>query len=421
MDPSRNAPPALPAPVRRGVVVRTALVLALILACHACSVPAIGMAPGAASSSARPTIETLPHATLPEQHEKPDALGTAIITAIATLSSHGLEPEDYGLAHLKSLASQGTLTEQDLKDAWRLAAAHLAHGRLDPQTLRPRLSATPAEADVFTSLEGEPAALAAALDQFAPRHPSYQLLRAELARERAAMALETDPGIITNHAANIDKLRINLERWRWIPHDLGRRYILANIAAFNVATFENDAAVSEFSAIFGRLDRETPTFSDEIEYLVFNPWWEVPPSIARNAGRNLPPRIKNEILYLVGKGRRFAIKPSEDGRELGDGCIVFEGSDIESGDIGKNVPAPEIMRDPAPAFEIDAQLVDVGGVVGDYAGIGLQRHRCALPREFGPQQLVRGMTRRKLVKRGGKRCRLTLQTCKHVRFRRCGR
>src|SRR3990167_9830165 len=146
MDPSRNAPPALPAPVRRGVVVRTALVLALILACHACSVPAIGMAPGAASSSARPTIETLPHATLPEQHEKPDALGTAIITAIATLSSHGLEPEDYGLAHLKSLASQGTLTEQDLKDAWRLAAAHLAHGRLDPQTLRPRLSATPAAA-----------------------------------------------------------------------------------------------------------------------------------------------------------------------------------------------------------------------------------------------------------------------------------
>jgi murein L,D-transpeptidase YcbB/YkuD len=77
------------------------------------------------------------------------------------------------------------------------------------------------------------------------------------------------------------KLRVNMERWRWLPQDLGRKHIRVNIAGFNVAAWKDGALVRTHLAIVGKPYRKTPVFSDEIEYIVFNPWWEVPNSIAR--------------------------------------------------------------------------------------------------------------------------------------------
>lgn len=74
---------------------------------------------------------------------------------------------------------------------------------------------------------------------------------------------------------------INLERWRWLPADLGRRHLRANIAGFDVTAYENGQPVRTHLTIVGRNYRRTPVFSDEIEYIVFNPWWETPPSLAR--------------------------------------------------------------------------------------------------------------------------------------------
>ena len=79
----------------------------------------------------------------------------------------------------------------------------------------------------------------------------------------------------------IDKVRVNMERWRWLPADLGQRHLRANIAAFEVTAYENGAAVRTHLTIVGKNYRKTPVFSDEIEYIVFNPWWETPPSLAR--------------------------------------------------------------------------------------------------------------------------------------------
>lgn len=78
----------------------------------------------------------------------------------------------------------------------------------------------------------------------------------------------------------LDTLRVNLERWRWLPDDLGQRHLRANIAGFNVTTYENGAPVRTHLTIVGKPYRKTPVFSDEIEYAVFNPWWETPYSLA---------------------------------------------------------------------------------------------------------------------------------------------
>ncbi|MEZ5492912.1 MAG: L,D-transpeptidase family protein [Gammaproteobacteria bacterium] len=79
----------------------------------------------------------------------------------------------------------------------------------------------------------------------------------------------------------LDKLRVNLERWRWLPEELGQRHIRVNIAGFTVTTWENGSLLRTHLAVVGKDYRKTPVFSDQIEYLIFNPWWEVPYSIAR--------------------------------------------------------------------------------------------------------------------------------------------
>jgi len=79
----------------------------------------------------------------------------------------------------------------------------------------------------------------------------------------------------------IDQIRANMERWRWLPADLGMRHVRANIAGFDVTTYEDGVPQAIRAIIVGNPKRKTPIFSDEIEYIVFNPWWETPSSIAR--------------------------------------------------------------------------------------------------------------------------------------------
>lgn len=82
-------------------------------------------------------------------------------------------------------------------------------------------------------------------------------------------------------ASKIDILRINLERWRWLPHNLGRRHVRVNIAGFEASAYNDGVRALSHRAIVGRFQRQTPVFSDEIEYIVFNPWWETPAKLAR--------------------------------------------------------------------------------------------------------------------------------------------
>ncbi len=236
--------------------------------------------------------------------------------ALARLSEHGLDSEDYGLSHILDLSDHPGAQDLVAQQAWLLAATHLAHGVLDPGTLQRRLAAGAAESAMFTHLDpqGGPAALADALDRMAPQHPEYLALRAELAREQAALALATDPTVRDGHTARIGQLHVNMERWRWLPHTLGPRYVIANIPGFDVAAIEQGAVHTSHAAIFGKTNRETPTFSDSIEYIIFNPWWDVPDSIAR--ADKLPqfrrdPGIIGRLGYRVLDRQGKAINPAD--------------------------------------------------------------------------------------------------------------
>lgn len=101
--------------------------------------------------------------------------------------------------------------------------------------------------------------------------------------------------------ARVRQIELNLERWRWLPEDLGERYVLVNIPEFRLRLVEGGSQVMEMRAVVGRPYRRTPVFSDLIRYLVFNPYWDVPTKLAV---QDKLPLIREDPGYLGGQGIR---------------------------------------------------------------------------------------------------------------------
>lgn len=106
----------------------------------------------------------------------------------------------------------------------------------------------------------------------------------------------------------INQIRANMERWRWLPENLGERHIRVNIADYRLEAREKGKVERIHDIIVGRTYRKTPVFSDHIAYIVFNPWWETPPRLARQDKlplfRNNPETVKElgfEVLDKSGK------------------------------------------------------------------------------------------------------------------------
>jgi len=91
------------------------------------------------------------------------------------------------------------------------------------------------------------------------------------------------------------QIELNLERWRWIPHELGQRHILVNIANFKLSVVESGRAVLVMRVVVGRDYRRTPVFSEKMKYLVINPFWNIPVKIAVE---DILPKVRRNPNYL---------------------------------------------------------------------------------------------------------------------------
>ncbi|MDQ3417673.1 MAG: L,D-transpeptidase family protein [Acidobacteriota bacterium] len=89
----------------------------------------------------------------------------------------------------------------------------------------------------------------------------------------------------------INQIAMNMERWRWLPRDLGDRFMLVNIPEMSLDVFDNDKVALTMRVVVGKQDTPTPIFNDEMTYLVFSPYWNVPDSIAQ--GETLPAVIND--------------------------------------------------------------------------------------------------------------------------------
>jgi murein L,D-transpeptidase YcbB/YkuD len=100
-------------------------------------------------------------------------------------------------------------------------------------------------------------------------------------------------------------LAANLERWRWMPRHLGRRHVIVNIPAFRVEVQHAGDRAYEGRVIVGRPAHPTPSFSDEIEHVVVNPYWNVPYSIA--SSEMLGPLSRNPSGYAARRNLEVVV------------------------------------------------------------------------------------------------------------------
>ncbi|HMA60862.1 MAG TPA: L,D-transpeptidase family protein [Halanaerobiales bacterium] len=107
---------------------------------------------------------------------------------------------------------------------------------------------------------------------------------------------ETKESLNVSIDEKIKKITINMERLRWLPQTLGNPYIFVNIADYKLKVVENNEELFNIKVIVGKRQRSTPVFSDEISYIVLNPYWTVPKKIAVEDKLQL---IKKDINYLA--------------------------------------------------------------------------------------------------------------------------
>ena len=81
-------------------------------------------------------------------------------------------------------------------------------------------------------------------------------------------------------ATRIRQVALNLERWRWLPDDLGARHFRVNIPYFHLEAYEQGRVVFDIRAVVGKPGNETPIFSERMTHVVMSPYWNIPPKIA---------------------------------------------------------------------------------------------------------------------------------------------
>ncbi len=96
----------------------------------------------------------------------------------------------------------------------------------------------------------------------------------------------------------IDQIRVNLERARWILHDLPESFILVDIAGYSLVYYHKGKVAWRTRVVVGKPFHETPIFRADMKHLVINPTWTIPRSII---GNETLPKIKNDPSYLQSK------------------------------------------------------------------------------------------------------------------------
>lgn len=256
-----------------------------------------------------------------------------IATALENSFLDGLIPEDYHKDALLGIMQKIQYgLEQDelnyalvaefdilLSDAVLLYAYHLLNGKVDPKSLDNKWNFSPRDLSPISpeNLEKhiESGSVSEALDQMRPQMQSYKMCMELLASYRSIAengGLETiDDSIIREGAIEdlnfsieqkIEMLRVNLERFRWIPANFTDNYVLVNIAAYEVYYFKDHELVFSAIAQIGKLGSKTPVFKERLEYIEFCPVWTLPQSIIRKEiipGINKYPNYLDSLHYEV--------------------------------------------------------------------------------------------------------------------------
>lgn len=120
----------------------------------------------------------------------------------------------------------------------------------------------------------------------------------------------------------IHQIELNLERWRWMPDELGARHIRINIPRFYLEVHEGARPTLDMRVVVGRRGDETPTFSSNMTHVVLSPYWNIPETIVTD---ETLPSLERDPSYLVRNSIEIV-------RQAGSGAKVVDPSTIDWND-----------------------------------------------------------------------------------------
>ncbi len=190
---------------------------------------------------------------------------------VARVGEEGLDPADYNEIGLRAAIESGdeaqlrsVATDVFLRLSSDLALGHVrGDARVQWHMLDPDLDGNTQYELMRRAVQD--GSVRDTLNSLLPTHPQYTELKGVLAKSK-------DPAVR-------DKVRTNLDRWRWLPRDLGRRYVIVNVPAYTVALVEDGQVVARHKAVVGAPKTATPQLSAVATGVILNPWWEIPKSI----------------------------------------------------------------------------------------------------------------------------------------------
>jgi len=246
---------------------------------------------------------------------------------LRSASEDGLDLRSYFLPAVDQGASS-------LEDEFALSEAVVAYAdqaagaRVDPSRISRLIGARPKLPETDAVLTGVAAAGEQAGDflrSYNPPHYGYELLRSKLAELRSERAMDGRSstrlalaGSARNDGASSGKTRpksakrsrqsnahleaeviSNMERWRWLPRDLGENRIEVNIPDFEVAVIRGGEVMHRARIIVGKEQTPTPIFSNAMQFIIVNPYWNVPPSILN---KEMLPQTGGDVSALQQRG-----------------------------------------------------------------------------------------------------------------------
>jgi murein L,D-transpeptidase YcbB/YkuD len=244
----------------------------------------------------------------------------AAVALIGRAREHGLDAADYNeqeIVRLRSLPFSEDAPEKGSEERARMLAEadvritsallmlgrDVALGRTKPERIDRRWKAQRRPPDLVGTLTAATDnGLNSWLDTIKPKHAQYAALQKALA----------DPAM----AQNTSQIAMNLDRWRWLPDDLGTRYIIVNVPSFHMEARDAAQPTLQMKVVVGTPEHKTPIFSDTMTTTVFSPYWNVPDSIVE--GETAPAAARDpgflqrnniEILRL-SKGGAKPVDPS---------------------------------------------------------------------------------------------------------------
>lgn len=205
--------------------------------------------------------------------------GRHAIEAIHKADDWGLKASAFDLPVLPAAPfTPEILAEAEVKVSLAVLkyARHARGGRFDPASISRKFDQKPVlfePKSVLSAIAVAPSA-GSYLEGLHPKHPQFERLRQALLAARASP--EAAAG---KQTAIIRQIVVNMERWRWMPPDLGPFYVWDSIPSQMTSVIENGKELMSEKIVVGKLSSPTPIFSANMQFVIFHPSWGVPPGM----------------------------------------------------------------------------------------------------------------------------------------------